>query len=82
MLRPDDQLIGVLQLHHRLHGDALEMLRPGLLRDRCLDRLRRRAPPLRRSPRFNCTPPTSVLCVIVSEYSFSTTGIADLLAPP
>jgi hypothetical protein len=24
--------------------------------------------------RFNCTPPTSVLCVMVSEYSFSTTG--------
>ena len=70
----EDDFVAVAQLDHRLHGDALEMFLAGLFGAGGLDGLERRASRRPRPCRFNCTPPTSVLCVMVSEYSFSTMG--------
>jgi hypothetical protein len=61
----EDDFVAV-ELDHLLHGDALEMLRAGLLGAGGLDGLER-ARTARLVRRFNCTPPTSVLCVMVSE---------------
>ena len=69
----DDQLVAVAR-DHRLHGDAQDMLRARSGRHRGANRVDTRGGPRRAVARLRATPPTSVLCVIVSEWSFRTTG--------
>ena len=68
----DDDLVAVAA-DHRLDGHALDVPGSDLPAHRVVDgaKARRTASA---SARFSCTPPTSVLCVIVSEKSLTTTG--------
>ena len=69
----EDQLVSFGR-DHRLHADAGEMLRAGFLGSPTSRMARKASRTAASSARFSFTPPTSVLCVMVGEFSLSTTG--------